>query len=167
MRPNLWQSVGIVVELVLIRLPQNEFESCMTYEIRRLGRADAALFGKIAEGVFDEPVDPALLAAYLGEPGHLMVLALADGLVVGQCAAVLHRHPDKRAELYIDEVGVADAWLRRGIARAMLTRMLDIGRDLGCAEAWLGTETDNFPARGLYETCGGAGEEIVCYLFKL
>ena len=55
-------------------------------------------------------------------------------------------------ELYIDEVGVAPAFQRRGVGRALVERMLDIGRELGCGEAWVGTEPDNLPARGLYES---------------
>jgi hypothetical protein len=43
-------------------------------------------------------------------------VALFDDMVVGQCAAVIHRHPDKVSELYIDEVGVAPAFQRQDIA---------------------------------------------------
>jgi aminoglycoside 6'-N-acetyltransferase I len=45
--------------------------------------------------------------------------------------------------------------------------MLALGKALGCAEAWVGTETDNGPARGLYESRGAAAEPFVLYLFKL
>ena len=56
---------------------------------------------------------------------------------------------------------------RQGIARAMLDQMFELGRALGCQEAWVGTETDNRPARGLYESRGAAAEPFVLYLFKL
>jgi aminoglycoside 6'-N-acetyltransferase I len=45
--------------------------------------------------------------------------------------------------------------------------MFELGRALGCEEAWVGTETDNRPARGLYESRGAAAEPFVLYLFKL
>ncbi|TKB31123.1 MAG: GNAT family N-acetyltransferase, partial [Mesorhizobium sp.] len=67
----------------------------MASEIRRLFPGDDALVMRVADEVFDEPVRPDRLSAYLAEPGHFMVVALADGIVVGQCAAVIHRHPDK------------------------------------------------------------------------
>lgn len=108
------------------------------------------MLGRVADGVFDEPVRPDRLARYLEAPGHLMVLALADGMVVGQCVGVIHHHPDKPSELYVDEVGTADAWLRQGIATAMLAELFAWGRELGCEEAWLGTETDNAAALALY-----------------
>jgi aminoglycoside 6'-N-acetyltransferase I len=137
-------------------------------EIRRLGKGDAALLlDRVANGVFDEPVRAERLAAYLAAPGHLMFLALAGGEVVGQCAAVVHRHPDKVAELYVDEVGVAPAFRRRGIARRLLDAMFDVGRSLGCSEAWVGTEPDNRPARRLYESRGGRAEPFVMYEYDL
>lgn len=122
----------------------------MSFVVRRIGPDDAALLGRVADGVFDEPVRPDRLARYLEAPGHLMVLALTDGMVVGQCVGVIHHHPDKPSELYVDEVGTADAWLRQGIATAMLAELFAWGRELGCEEAWLGTETDNAAALALY-----------------
>src|ERR1700754_4109421 len=126
----------------------------MEIEIRQVKPGDVALFDRVADAVFDEPVDPGRLAAYLAEPGHHMLVALQAGEVVAQVAAVIHRHPDKPTELYIDEVGVAPAWQCRGVARRMLDEMFALGKSLGCEEAWVGTEVDNVPARGLYERRG-------------
>lgn len=142
----------------------------MKMEIIRLEAGDDALVMKVAEDVFDEPVRPDRLAAYLAEPGHFMIVALADGVVVGQCAAVIHRHPDKVSELYVDEVGVSPAFQRQGIARKMLDAMLAIGREHGCEEAWVGTEPDNVAARALYEARKephGPAEEFVMYVYEL
>ncbi|MBN9216952.1 MAG: GNAT family N-acetyltransferase [Mesorhizobium sp.] len=142
----------------------------MNVIIRRLYPGDDALVMRIAEDVFDEPVRPDRLAAYLASPGHFMVVAFADGIVVGQCAAVIHRHPDKVTELYIDEVGVSPAFQRQGVARKMLDAMFEIGREHGCEEAWVGTEPDNVPARALYETRGeahGEAESFVMYVYQL
>ncbi|CDX25759.1 Aminoglycoside 6'-N-acetyltransferase [Mesorhizobium sp. ORS 3324] len=124
----------------------------MNVEIRRLHPGDDALVMQMADGVFDEPVRPDRLATYLSAPGHFMIVAIVDEIVVAQCAAVIHRHPDKVSELYIDEVGVAPPFQRQGIAKKMLDAMFEIGREHGCEEAWVGTEPDNVPARALYET---------------
>lgn len=142
----------------------------MPIEIRRLLPGDDAFLERIAEEVFDEPVDPARLAAYLAAPGHLMIVALSDGVVVGQCAAVIHRHPDKPIELYIDEVGVSPAFQRQGIAGRMLAAMFALGRGSGCEEAWVGTEPGNIAARALYESLperGEPAERFVMYVYKL
>ena len=143
----------------------------MELEIRQIKAGDVALFDRVADAVFDEPVDPDRLAAYLAEPGHHMLVALNAGEVVAQVAAVIHRHPDKPTELYIDEVGVAAGYRRRGIAGRMLDAMFEHGRTIGCEEAWVGTEPDNLPARGLYEgrrgRSDGEAEEFVMYVFRL
>jgi ribosomal protein S18 acetylase RimI-like enzyme len=140
----------------------------MTIEIRRLCPDDVALFDRVAEGVFDHAIDRAGLAVYLASPGHHFIAALADGVMVGQLAAVLHRHPDRRpTELYIDELGVAPAFQRRGIAARLLETAFALGRELGCAEAWVGTEPDNLPARLLYQRKSLPAETFTMYVFKL
>ncbi|OHV89042.1 GNAT family N-acetyltransferase [Mesorhizobium sp. ORS 3428] len=142
----------------------------MNVEIRRLRSGDDAVVMRLAEEVFDEPIRPDRLAAYLASPGHFMIVAIVDGIVVGQCAAVIHRHPDKVSELYIDEVGVAPSFRRHGIARKMLDAMFELGREDGCEEAWVGTEPDNGPARALYEKRSephGLAEDFVMYVYEL
>jgi aminoglycoside 6'-N-acetyltransferase I len=140
----------------------------MPFLVKRLSTGDVSALSSIAPDVFDEPVDPARLTAYLGTAGHLMVLALEGNLVVGQCAAVIHRHPDKPTELYVDEVGTATTHRRQGIARAMLDEMFRWGRELGCAEAWLGTELDNDAANALYRGYRPVEDEAIqYYLFGL
>jgi ribosomal protein S18 acetylase RimI-like enzyme len=136
-----------------------------TIAIERVRSADRLV--RIAPGVFDAPVVPERLRAYLDSPGHLLVLAFDGDLVVGQVAAVIHRHPDKPTELYLDEVGTADAYLRRGIATGMIREMLGWGRELGCEECWLGTEVDNHAARALYRRWQNAPEPFLMYLFDL
>lgn len=61
----------------------------MSITVRRIGTDDAAAFARIADGVFDQPIDPDRLRDYLATPGHLLVLAFDGDLIVGQCAGVL------------------------------------------------------------------------------
>lgn len=138
----------------------------MSIEIRRITAHDTALFERIADDVFDEPIVAERLAAYLKNPANLMVLAVVHGEVIGQVAAVLHQHPDKPTELYVDEVGVTPGFQRQGVAKQMMQEMLVWGRALGCEEAWLGTEPENAPARALYAKFAEA-EPIVMYQWDL
>ncbi len=131
----------------------------MTIAYRLLGPKDAGVLGRVAEEVFDEPVRPNRLRAYLADPTTLMLVALDGDLVVGQCAAVLHRHPDKPTELYVDELGVSPAWQRQGIGAELMRRILDEGRARGCEEAGLGTEPDNAAANALYAGLKGSPVE--------
>lgn len=140
----------------------------MPFTVKRLSSSDAPVFARIAPDVFDELVGPVQLATYLAAPGHIMVVAIDDDLVVGQCAGVIHRHPDKPTELYVDEVGTASTHRRQGIARAMLDELFVWGRELGCAEAWLGTELDNEAANGLYRSYRPVVDEAMqFYVFTL
>jgi ribosomal protein S18 acetylase RimI-like enzyme len=116
----------------------------MQLEFRRLTSGDEATLDRVADGVFDETIKPDRLASYLSEPGHHMIVAL-----------------------YVDEVGVAPASRRRGIARELLDRMLALGKTLGCEEAWIGTERDNDAARALYGSYAVPTEQVVMYTFRL
>jgi hypothetical protein len=44
-------------------------------ELRILGAGDAALLGRLAEDVFDQPIVPALLAEFLDNPRHHLCVA--------------------------------------------------------------------------------------------
>ena len=139
----------------------------MTFHLHRLRPGEQSLLHHVAPDVFDEPMQSDRLAAYLASPGHLMVVALDGDLVVGQCAGVIHAHPDKVTELYVDEVGTATSHLRHGIATAMLVDLFAWSREFGCQEAWLGTEIDNVAANGLYQSLGADGTPMQYYEFDL
>ncbi len=130
-------------------------------EIRRIGTADIAVLDHVADDVFDGAIVPARFAAYLERNEHLMVLALDSGLVVGQCRAVIHLHPDLPTELYIDNLGVSATHRRRGIARQLIAEISAWGIERGCAQAWVATEPDNEPARALYDGISNHPAEIV------
>ena len=140
----------------------------MNVEIKYLGPGDEDQFERVAPDVFDNAIDRATLSHYLGTPGHHLIVALSTGEIVGQVAAVVHRHPDLRpTELYIDEVAVAPTRQRQGIARSLLDAMLAFGRELGCQEAWVGTEPDNVAAISLYEARSAPAEPFAMYVLRL
>jgi ribosomal protein S18 acetylase RimI-like enzyme len=123
--------------------------------IRLLKPTDEELLSRVADDVFDNPVDPGLAQAFLADPRHHIVAAIDDGVVVGFVSAVDYIHPDKPAELWINETGVAPTHQGRGIAKSMLLAILAHGRSLGCTSAWVLTDTTNIPANALYRSAGG------------
>jgi len=139
----------------------------MTHEIRVLAPGDASVLDRVADQVFDEAVNAAWAREFLADPRHHLVVAIDEDTVVGFASAVHYVHPDKAPQLWINEVGVAPAYHRRGIGRAVLAAMLHRGRSLGCTEAWVLTEQDNTPARGLYQALGGAESECIMYTISL
>ncbi|WP_235511490.1 N-acetyltransferase [Agromyces sp. Root81] len=73
-----------------------------------------------------------------------------DGAGVGFVSGVEMRHPDKDAEMFVYELGVDEAWRRRGIAKALLLALRDVAVQLGCRGMWTGTERDNAAALATY-----------------
>jgi aminoglycoside 6'-N-acetyltransferase I len=124
-------------------------------EIRILAAGDEAVLGRVAPGVFDHDVDPDLTAEFLRDPRHHLAVALEGTMVVGFASAVDYVHPDKPRELWINEVGVAPSHQRQGLGKRLLGAVLDLGRRIGCRDAWVLTSPANGPAVRLYEAAGG------------
>lgn len=139
----------------------------MPVQIRLLNHEDACVLDDVAADVFDGPVDRALTEEFLADPRHHLAVAIVDGTVVGIASAVHYVHPDKPPQLWINEVGVAPNHQRKGIGRLLLLRLLAHGGELGCSEAWVGTEVDNRPARALYQSIGGREAPFVMYSYSL
>ena len=141
----------------------------MKLEIRLLRGQDAAVLDNVAAGVFDDPIDRAATLVFLSDPRHHLAVALDTDVVVGFASAVHHVHPDKPSpELWINEVGVAPTHQGRGIGKALIAALLDLGRTLRCTEAWVLTDRGNSPAMRLYESGGGiASHDHVMFTFRL
>ena len=131
--------------------------------VRRLSLADLPLLEAAPPDVFDDPVVPASARAFLERDGNVLVAAItddADPRIVGFVSGMEVLHPDKGSpEFWINEVGVAEPYRRRGIGRQLMDRTLEIARALGCHLAWLAVDEDNAAALGLYAAAGGAPPE--------
>lgn len=147
----------------------------MTIEIKILHRGDETILTNVATGVFDNPIDPKLTAEFLVDHRHHIAVAVDNGLVVGFASGVHYIHPDKPPELWINEVAVAPTCRRRGLGKAVLKALFEVGRALNCTEAWVLTDRSNQAATALYlsaggtEGVGGAGpsKPMVGYSFTL
>jgi ribosomal protein S18 acetylase RimI-like enzyme len=139
-------------------------------EIRVLHAGDEQVLDRVAEDVFDEAVRPDLAREFLAEPRFHLVVALDDGVVVGMASGLVHMHPDKGPEFFVNEIGVATTHLRRGIATRLMRAILAEAKAAGCSEAWVGTETANAPALALYRsimTEGDKEEPMVVFTYRL
>jgi ribosomal protein S18 acetylase RimI-like enzyme len=142
-------------------------------EINVLRSGDEAVLTNVAAEVFDNPVDPDLTREFLADPRHHIAVAIDDGLVVGFASGVHYVHPDKPAELWINEVAVAPTHHRRGLGQAVVRALFDAAKPHRCVNAWVLTDQDNTAARALYASLGGVdgddamGAAIVGYEFGL
>jgi aminoglycoside 6'-N-acetyltransferase I len=139
----------------------------MDIEIRILGAGDADVLARLAPDVFDDGIDSRWSAEFLADPRHHLAVAIDAGTVVGMASAVHYVHPDKRPELWINEVGVAATHRRCGIGKRLLQALFVRARALGCAEAWVLTDDDNTVARRLYASAGGVESPQVMVSFHL
>src|ERR1700682_3158865 len=141
----------------------------MAIEVRILEARDAALIIAAGAELFDLKPQPGLTEEFLSDPRHHGAGAIDGTRLVGFATAVHYVHPDKAAELWINEVGVVATHQRQGIARRLLEAMLELGRELGCKQAWVLTERANVAAVQLYAAAGGveADRPAILFEFKL
>ncbi len=142
----------------------------MAITIRTLGHGDEQVLVNTAMGVFDDPILADRTREFLDDPRHHLLVALDDELVVGFVSAVHYIHPDKpQPELWINEISVASTHRERGVAKALLRSLLDLGQSVGCDEAWVLTEQSNTAAVALYSAMGGAAsaDEPIVFTYRL
>lgn len=140
----------------------------MSVRLTVAGPQDAALFDRVADDVFDNAIDPDLLARYLASPTMRIVVAQDGDLIVGFCSGLVHFHPDKPEDFFINELGVAAPWRRRGIATRLIAATCDLARDMGCRSAWVVADpTDE--AMGFYRSLGAeqTGTDLAMFTFHL
>ena len=143
-----------------------DFLMTQTFDTHWIDESNKDLLTNIATGVFDEAIRPDRLERYLAGSHNWMCVALHGSLVVGMCMCVVHHHPDKETELYLDEIGTGDNWRQRGIAKQLMQAVFRRADEAEIEEIWLGTEPDNLPARRLYEGTGAKGEEALIYYLE-
>lgn len=127
-------------------------------EIRILRPGDEALLIAAVALTDEGPIDPAAAALHLADADLVAVAAVADGTVAG----FVYGHVLRRFEatsFFIYSVDVAEAFRRRGIARAMLATLRDLGRSGGWDEMFVFTNAGNAAAMALYASAGGVEPE--------
>ena len=131
-------------------------------KIVRVDADNAHLLHRALDDVFDDDVDPVRLAALL-ENSQLIVVAIAEESVVGQVQGMIQHHVDAPPQLYVDNLGVAPAHQRSGIARRLMDEMVEWATDLGCQETWIVTDLDNEAANAFYQALGAQRSIIAQY----
>jgi aminoglycoside 6'-N-acetyltransferase I len=147
----------------------------MGIEIKVLGRGDDSVLANVAGEVFDNPIDSELTREFLEDPRHHIAVAIDEGVVVGFASGVHYIHPDKPAELWINEVAIAPPYRRRGLGKAVLEALFEVGRANRCTTAWVLTHRSNIAAMALYSSIGGtegaddsgASDATLGYTFSL
>ena len=138
-------------------------KKCGSVTARLLAAGDLHVLSNTAAEVFDGPINEVSAKAFLEDPNHLLVVGLDEeknDCVVGFASAVRLLHPDKETfELFINEVGVAPDYRRRGVASAIMKALFAEAKKRNCRLGWLAVDEDNEAALALYRTLGGKPPE--------
>lgn len=133
---------------------------------KRLGVDDIPTLQNVAEDVFDDVIDFHFAKKFLQEARNILIVALDGDRVVAQIVAVVHQHVDAPCDLFIENLGVAPDWRRRGVARRLIALAFEAGAELGAETAWVGTEEDNDPANALYRSMGANAGRFVMHSYN-
>jgi ribosomal protein S18 acetylase RimI-like enzyme len=122
------------------------------------------VLARIADDVFDAPIDPDLTSRFLAAPGHILFVACGEGgLVVGQCLGIVMRAVDRPDSLLIENLGVDPAWRRRGLGRDLVRAVCAEGHAQGATSMWLGVDPDSETAAPFYRAMGfGLRDSAFC-----
>ena len=132
-------------------------------DIRRLGTED--LHAALSLGhLLDGPPRPDATQRFLASPIHHLLVAYVDGHPAGFVTGVELTHPDKGTEMFLYELGVEEAFRRRGIGRQLTEALATLARERGCHGMWVGTEPDNAAALATYRAAGASSSETFVVL---
>ena len=125
--------------------------------VRRLTEVDAAL-AKQPNAEFDEEMvwheDEG--RRFLANADSLFLAACWDERVCGFATAYrLQRVDRRRAEVLLYEIGVNEAFQRRGVGTALVEAVKCWAKEVGADEMWVLTERGNAAAMALYAATGG------------
>ncbi|GAB3855479.1 hypothetical protein GCM10028801_11170 [Nocardioides maradonensis] len=146
-------------ELWVMRRPAGVLPQCGEVRVRAFTPADAAaLLATNAAAFAHHPeqggMDAADLAQRMAEPWYddadLLVAEDDDGSLLGFHWTKLH--DEQHGEVYV--VGVAPSAQGRGLGRVLTVAGLNHLTERGVREILLYVESDNLPARRLYESLG-------------
>ncbi|MET7618133.1 GNAT family N-acetyltransferase [Streptomyces sp. NPDC005408] len=117
-----------------------------------------------AEHLYDGPARAEWAERFLAAPGHLMLIAYADGAPAGMVSGIEMLHPDKGTEMCLYELSVDEPYRRRGIGGALVEALREVARERGCYDLWVGVDTDNDPALATYRSTGARDDGVFAML---
>lgn len=115
--------------------------------------------------LFDEAPTPIGLAAFTDSKWDWLILGFVDDEVAGFCTVHALPRPDQESRHgFLYEIGTAERFQRRGVARAMIAFARQECERRGVEGLWVITNRSNRPACQLYEACQGyhtADDDVV------
>lgn len=134
-------------------------------DVQRLGAADHprllqlnALFAQAfgdAGSYLGAPPDPAWTREVLAQPQTIALVALdGEAVLAGLVAYELSKLEQRRREVYLYDLAVAEPHRRRGIASLLIDRLRAIARERGAWVVYVQADYGDEPAIALYTKLG-------------
>ena len=141
--------------LVVRRLRRENFE---------LTPAWRAMFGKAFgdESTYcAKPPSRFYVERLLADHSFIAIAATMGAEVIGGAAAYeLRKFEQERSEIYLYDLAVDERYRRRGVARAMISRLQEIARDSGAWVIFVQADHGDTAAIDLYESYGPREEVL-------
>ena len=138
----------------------------MNAQIRRLGPQEASLAEEVIQRFKGSSRSPDSLKTFLGNSANYLLVVEVGGVVDGFLMAYRLERADREAsQMFVYEVGVAEAWRDQGLATALVGDVIALARAEGMFEVFVVTSQGNEPARRLYARTGGKVEDSSAMLF--
>lgn len=123
----------------------------------------AALFAIEEDFVFDEPRQRQGLALMLENERGCVLVAEAEGRVIGMCSGqLLVSTAEGGQSLLVEDVVVDEQWRGRGVGRLLLEAISDWARANQVSRLQLLADRNNTPALGFYGSLGWQTTELIC-----
>ena len=139
----------------------------MTLEFKRLSEDNVWILQRVADDVFDDAVDLHKAKRFLMDRENFLIVAIENGIVIGQIKGFVHFQFDAPPDLFIDNLGVTPNKQRQGVARRLIALALEVGKPFGTEEAWVLTEQDNVVAQAVYANSGAEFRTTTMFSFAL
>ena len=123
--------------------------------IRPLGPEDVDILDRVRPGGFEVPIDPSRAWAMLNTRVNELVVAITEGQVVGYACGTVLMQPAQPTAFVVTMVEVHPDLQRQGIAKRLMSRLMDAAWDRGAEKIWLRTARDKPAGRALYASLDG------------
>ena len=146
----------------------------MSFTIKKLTPTDLHLAKSIiavwqVENGIDAPMpDDEYLADLLAKDSFHFYVAMQDELIIGGLTAYeMPMYTEQVTEMFLYEIDVVESYQRQGVATMLIDALKQTCLSKRIKTIYVGTESNNEPAKKLYKATGGAFEEIAWFVYEL